>query len=347
VETKVAVKIDTKLLLRLIRDQGTLEQVSAFLRARGLEHSGGNWNDMIENRLRTSLDAGKLTLDDFVGLLAEVEEHGRQHVFLYELGRGKSVDELFDESVLRKRLRQTPRFPELGQPSFIESPEQPTVVDVRYEMRGKTACLIIKLVEPRTQPYNRRETEARGRLTVTYDLRRYRAVNVVRIWETGFVDLRVFSHREAISYEGLAQALWGHVSPLVDAGTFRPVNLGSVRDAFWDKNRRKDMQKLFALRSSDHRNAAGNRLRAAATALDSTMFDDPDLVASMDRFHSEKSDAEVERATVSLLQEASNGILSRSVNLLLHGEPNEFTITGKVTRADYEFILDTLLKHNK
>lgn len=103
---------------------------------------------------------------------------------------------------------------------------------------------------------------------------------------------------------------------------------------------------MFALRSSDHRNAVGNRIRAAATALDTTMFDDPDLVASMDRFHSAKSDAECERATVSLRQQASDGILGRPVNLLLHGEPNEFTITGKITRREYEYVLDTILKHN-
>lgn len=340
-------KIDSALLLRLIRDQGTLEQASAILRAKGLEHSGSNWNDMVEHRLGASLNSGKLTQEDLVDILAEVEEHGRQHVFLYELARGQSVTDLFDEAALGRLLKRAPNFPPLGSPSFVESPEEPTIVDVRFDHRGRTPCLVVKIVEPRQQTYNRREAESRGRLTVTYDLRKYRAVNVVRIWKSGFVDLRIFSHRDAMSYDGLATALWGQIGAIARSDMFRPYDLAPLRRAFWDKERRKEIQRMFALRSSDHKNAVGNRIRAAATALDSTMFDDPDLVASMDRFNSTRSDAECERATVALRQEASGGILSRSINLLLHGESNEFTITAKITRSDYEYVLDTILKNNK
>jgi hypothetical protein len=340
-------KIDAALLLRLIRDQGTLEQASSILRARGLEYSGSNWDDMVDRRLLANLKDGKLTEQDLIAILAEVEEHGRQHVFLYELRRGQTVDDLFNEASLRRLLKRSPRFPELGQPSFVESPDNPVIVDVRYEPRGRAACLVIKVVEPREQTYNKQETESGGRRTVTYDVRRYRAVNVVRIWKSGFVDLRIFSHRDAISYEGLAAALWGQIDAVVQEDMFRIYDLAPFRGAFWDKDRREDVRQIFALRSSDHKNAAGNRVRAAATASDTTMFDDPDLIASMDSFNSVRSAAECERATVSLRHEASDGILNRNVNLLLHGETNEFTITSKVTRSEYEFVLGSILKNNK
>ncbi|MCX7321121.1 MAG: hypothetical protein NT113_17100 [Hyphomicrobiales bacterium] len=343
----MSVKFDAALLLRLIRDQGTLEQASSILRARGLEHSGSNWDDMIDRRLLASLNDGKLSEQDMIAIFAEVEEHGRQHVFLYELGRGKTIDHLFDKATLRRLLKSSQRFPNLGEPSFVESPETPVIVEVRYETHGEAAFLVIKVVEPREQHYNKQETESGGRRTITFDVRRYRAVNVVRIWKSGLVELRIFSHRDPISYQGLATALWGQIDAVVQQDMFRICDLAPFRGAFWDKDRREDVQKLFALRSSDHKNAAGNRVRAAATASDTTMFDDPDLIASMDSFHSERSAAECERATVALRHEASGGKLNRNVNLLLHGETNEFTITSKVTRSEYEFVLDSILKNNK
>jgi hypothetical protein len=339
-------EVDGNLLINLIRDQGTLEQLSGILRARGLEHSSGNWTAMID-RLRANLKAKKLTPANLADFLAEVEEHGRQHVFLYEVGRGKSVADLFDEDDLRKRLKQARHFPELGKPEFIKSPEAATVVDVRYEMRKKTPTIVIKTVEPREETYNPQESRARGRLTVTYELRTHRAVNVVRISKTGLVELRIYSHSEAGSYEGLANAQWNRIGPIVSKDIFRPLDLGPLRDTLWDPERRKDIQNIFAPRSSDHKNAVGNRIRATATALGGTMFDDVDLAASVDRFHSENSAAQCERATVLLRQEGSDGILSRSLNTLFYGEPNEFTLTAKVTRNEYEYVLDTLLEHNK
>lgn len=339
--------MDGNLLINLIRDQGTLEQVSGLLRARGLEHSSGNWTSMIENRLRANLKAKRLTTADLAEFLAEVEEHGKQHVFLYELARGKSVADLFDAEALRKRLKRAVHFPELGSRLFVESPEVATVVDVRYDMRGNTPALVIKTIEPRDETYNRQETKAGGRLTVTYDLRTHRAVNVVRISKTGLVELRIYSHSEVGSYEGLANAQWTRIGPIVSKDTFRPLDLGPLRDTLWDPKRRKEIQAIFAPRSSDHKNAVGNRIRATATALGGTMFDDLDLAASVDRFNSENSDAQCERATVLLLQEGSDGKLSRSLNTLFYGEPNEFTITAKVTRNEYEYVLDTLLEHNK
>ena len=339
--------INLDLIFELLKDQGTLEQTSAFLRSKGLAHSANNWEDMIEKRFKPSLKKGKLSTPDLFRLLAEVEEHGRQHIFIYELAKNKSVADLFDKKELNKRIKNANIFPELNKPSLVEKPGDPTVVEIRYESRGNTRCLVMKIVEERFYSYNKRQSESEGKITITYDLRPYRAINLVRIWESGTAEVRIYSHREAMNYLGIANAMWSLIAPIVDSRIFRAAHLDDLRDSFWRKSRRKDIKTQYVLRNSDHKNAAGNRIRASASAIGSTMFLDSELVASVDRFHSTKSRAQCERAAVTLKSKPSGGILSRDVNLLFHGAPNEFTITGKVTRIEYEYIFDTVVNNNK
>jgi hypothetical protein len=340
-------EVNADLLFSLVKDQGTLEQASRFLRSKGLEYSSDSWEQMIESRLKPSFREGKLTKEDLFTFLAEVEEHGRQHIFIYDLASKKAASELFEPRTLVARIKAVRGLPDLGKPSLVEKPEQPTIVEIRYDSRTDAKCLVIKIVEERFLSYNKRETKSAGRLVITYDLRAYRAVHVVRIWDTGRVEIRVYSHREAIDYQPIAESVRSMLAPLVDTRLFRPLHLDNLRDALWKADRRKEIHKQFVLRNSDHKNAAGNRLRASASAIGTTMFDDADLAASVDRFHSAKSRAQCERAGVALKSKSSGGALSRDVNVLFSGAPNEFTITAKLTRDEYEYVLDAVIHNNK
>ena len=338
--------LDIDLLFALLKDQGTLEQAGMFLRSKGLEHSSGNWKDMVDTRLRPAYDEGRLSLDELRQFLGEVEEHGRQHVFLYKLGSGQEIRSLFDEKRLVQAISNSGIVGRLGQASLVNMPDKPTVTEVRYDHRGDVRCLVVKMVETRQTLSNKQESESHGRLVVSYDRRPYRAVNLVRIWSNGRAEVRIFSHRDVMAYERAAENMWTACRPIIEDVNFDPDRLDALRDGLWRKDRRGIVGRKFVLRNSDHKNAAGNRLRASASAVGATMFDDPALVASVDRFHAAKDQVQCERAAVVLRASGSEGELVRDLNLIFHGEPNEFTIAAKVTRSEYEYVLDSINSDN-
>jgi hypothetical protein len=89
-------------LFPLIQNAGTLEHARRFLKSRDLPFSAGSWKEMLETRLERYLEDGKLTEADIASLLGTIEEHGRQHIFLY---KAKHVDHLFPRSKLRVPIR--------------------------------------------------------------------------------------------------------------------------------------------------------------------------------------------------------------------------------------------------
>lgn len=346
-ETDADRSLDLDLLFELLKDQGTLEQAGMFLRSKGLEHSSGNWKDMVDTRLRPAYDEGKLSLDELRQFLGEVEEHGRQHVFLYKLRGGQEIGSLFDEKRLGQAIRSSGIVGGLGQGSLVNMPDKPTVTEVRYDDRGDVRCLVVKLVETRQSLSNKQESESGGKLVVSYDRRPYRAVNLLRIWSDGRAEVRIFSHRDVMAYGRAAENMWAACRPITGNANFDPDRLDALRDGLWRKDRRGAVGTRFVLRNSDHKNAAGNRLRASASGVGATMFDDPVLVASVDRFHAAKDQVQCERAAVVLRASGSEGALVRDLNLIFHGEAHEYTIAAKVTRSEYEYVLDSIIANNE
>nr|WP_319514379.1 hypothetical protein [uncultured Cohaesibacter sp.] len=338
--------VDVEFVLNRLRTQGTLEQASSFLRLKQLAHSASSWDEMADKRIKPNIASGKISTSDLFSLLAEVEEHGRQHIFLFQLANNKSVSCLFNAPDLAKRIASA-NLPNLGVPSIVDDPKGPTIVEIRHDTKGKIQNLIVKIVEERFYSDNRRENSVNGQMVVTYDLHPYRAVHIIRIQENGAAEIRVYSHRETMDYQKTADTLWEIAAPVVDNRIFNPVRLDNFKDGLWNKRKRAGVQKHFSLRNSDHKNAMGNRIRVSAGPVGATMLSDAELVASVDRFHAKRNWVRCERASAILKSEASSGQLSRDVNLLFHGAPNEFTITSKVTRSEYEYILEKVLEANK
>lgn len=75
------------LIAKLLSETTSLAIVSAFLKERRLAHSAPSWDSMINNRLRPALKSRDISFEDLVELLGSVEEHGRQHVFLYRCSK--------------------------------------------------------------------------------------------------------------------------------------------------------------------------------------------------------------------------------------------------------------------
>ncbi len=332
--------VDLELLFSLISQQGTLEQVSTFLKERSLPSSGNSWQAMITSRLRPPSADGRLTEDDLIDLLRQTEEHGGQHVFLYRLVSGRNQAKLFDGSL--PQLLASANFPALGTTSLVDMPNNPTIVEVREEV-GTVRAVCFKIVEKRTTLEKVSDVSGNGQVVVTYNQIPYRAVNMMRIREDGLAEIRIQSSSEAVSYAGNAEAVFNFMKPIVDRLNWKDENLDRFKANLLDVNKRSQLQTIFGLRHTQHSNAVGTRLSAAAGGIGSSMYDDAEGVASLDRFLQKKGHAHCERVTITVKR---HGPMERSVGLLVTGEANELAITSKVSRSEYEYIIAKVLEHN-
>lgn len=332
--------MDIETFFRLVERQGTLEQVSNFLRQAGLPFSGGSWKAMIDTRLRPAVADNKLSEDQILDLLRQTEEHGSQHVFLYTLVGKKSVDNLFSQKL--PAILKEASFPALGQASIVDMPASPTLVEIRAENTNPRS-IVFKIVEKRSFFDKVSDKQGNGQLVVTYNEVPYRAVNLMRIFEDGRAEIRIQSHTNVYNYGALANGVFNILSPVVEKWHWRDLELEAFKRNLFDPARRTALQSIFGLRHTQHSNLDGTRLTAAAGTPGTSMYDDPELVASVDRFLEKVNHAHCERVAITLKK--SNHFV-RPVTLLIGGEVNEFAITSKVSRNEYEYILDSVLKHN-
>lgn len=332
--------MDLELLFSLISQQGTLEQVSTFLKEKKLPSSGNSWKTMIDSRLRPASNDGRLTEADLVNLLRQTEEHGGQHVFLYALVAGRSIAKLFDGSL--PKLLAGAGFPKLGTTSLVDMPNKPTIVEVREEF-GTSRAVCFKIVEKRTTLEKVSDVTGHGQLIVTYNQIPYRAVNMMRIQENGLAEIRIQSFADAVSYGGNAEAVFNLLKPVVDRLDWKDENLDRFKANLLDGQKRTTLQTIFGLRHTQHSNAVGTRLSAAAGGIGSSMYDDAEGVASLDRFLQKKGHAHCERVTITMKR---HGPMERSVGLLVTGEANELAITSKVSKVEYDYIVGKVLEHN-
>ncbi len=87
--------------LSLIKDAASLEVVGEFLRQHEAASSAQSWQSMFDDRVLPALEAGLVQEADLWELLDETEEHGRQHVFLYQ-GNAEPVAHCLNEKRIRK-----------------------------------------------------------------------------------------------------------------------------------------------------------------------------------------------------------------------------------------------------
>lgn len=332
--------MDLELLFNLISKQGTLEQVSVFLKEKKLPYSGNSWAAMIDSRLRPYAADGRITEAELVDLLRQTEEHGGQHIFFYRLIAGRSIANLFNGSL--PAVLAAAGFPTLGSTSIVDMPNQPTIVEVREEAGTKRA-VCFKIVERRTNLEKVSDVSGNGKVVVTYDEIPYRAVNVMRIQEDGFAEIRLQSFADAVSYAGNAEAVFTTLNPVVDRNHWRDENLDKFKSNLLDSSKRTNLQTIIGLRHTQHLNTSGTRLSAASGGVGSSMYDDADGVATLDRFNQKTGHSHCERVAITMKR---YGDLERSIGLLVTGEANEMAITSKVSKREYDYIVGKILENN-
>lgn len=319
--------------------QATLEQAKTFLAIRNVSFSGGSWDFMISQRLKPALESGVINLEELASFLAESEEHGKQHVLLYKL-TSKYSSLLFETDHISKTCTSEPRFPKYNFRQIVGVPEKTIVAEVRNDTVDGQDAIVIKTIERRyvRDESSYHEWEDNGKLYTSVDTKPYRAANVVRIRRNGLCEVRIHSHSDSYDYEVEARALLNSLSPLLDGTQFRPYSLRNARHFVCDPLHRKTAMKIFDLKHTEHIDLEDGRLRPSISGPGSSMLNSSSLTAAMDAFQA--AQGTVHRAG---LHVRAGGSLRRGLNLGLSGADNEFFLTAKVTRDEYEYILKSIL----
>ena len=334
---------EQNLVFKLLQENSTLGEVAVFLKEKNLPYSAASWDELQEKRLQKALDDGKLSREDLVSLLRLSEEHGKQHVFLYSCPT-KLARTLTEQSVLVPILKESGLEKIFQTPRILDQPATATVSDIRIEEEEKEKSLIVKLVEQRTyQSFVDQKTDG------NFLLRRYRedkirAVNLAKLRSNGLLEIRIFSHENANDYRNDLSKLWSQVNDVIPAREFKQLPLSNAKNNLWQK--RKELNDVIRYSSSHLRNQHGTILSAATGSDGGSLFDDVGATRSIDEFLHHEAYCDASNVWWIKDQPNSPGTPSRDVHVILSGALNEFVLTAKCPKKDYEYVLSQIRAHN-
>lgn len=338
---------DLPAILRLLEDLCTREQIDDLLRSIGAARSAPNKKALVRERVQQAFDERRLDLAKAVGMIRSAEEHGRQHVYLYQrvATEGPSLNEALSDETIEVALREIGIFSKLTNPRVLDVPEERTISEVRVERypKGQIKALVVKQVEAREIPEGKAKREKiRGQLVTSQPLVRTRGVHLVRLQANGVLEIRLQSDR-TVDYEERREALRTKLEPLFPAAQFPPVSLASAKRYLWDH--RDDAGREFRLSWAKARQSNGDSAVFAVSAPDAYMQDRPTTIASLSTYLD--ADGAMPDGWIALLNVPKPGTDDfEELRCVLTGEPNEFSLTAQCSEAQYEYALGKLRQYN-
>src|SRR5260370_1040505 len=269
------------LVFKLLQANSTLGQVAQHLKRKGLHYSAGSWDEMFGKRVGKALEEKELTREDLVDLIRMTEEYGTQHVFLYSTSRERS-SAIMDRERVGSSLEKMGLSSLVKRPRSLDQPSSPTITDVRFDLDGKNQTLIAKVVERRSyQRFVDQRTEG------NFLIRRYRelavrAVNVLRLSDSGLLELRIYTHDNSSDYRNDVTKMWNLLSFLFSPRDFKQVSIGKAKTNLW-KNR-YSLKSILRYSDSTLRNTLGTALSASTGSEQASLFDDQGASKSLDEF---------------------------------------------------------------
>jgi hypothetical protein len=329
-------------ILRLLRENANMGEIALELRKRNLPFSASGWDELFSKRIVPAVKKGTLARPELIEWLRDAEEYGRQHVFLYECSKVAAA-QVVNENVVKRELDRLGRPDLLTNPRIMETPAEPTIVDVRFEQGLYGRALVVKVVETRVHEklVDEREATEGKRIIREYEIVSTRAVNVARVHEDGFAELRVYSHRNKTDYTAERNELWSRCNVLVPKKHFNEVSIGKAKRNLWQN--RRALGKLLRYSSSFLRDASGTVLTAASGSAQQSLFDVAKAEKSLDAFWDD--DATCDRSNVWWIK--GDPEPSRDIHVMLSGSVNELAVTTHCNRGDYDYVLDQLRRANK
>ncbi|MCF7817104.1 MAG: hypothetical protein K9M54_04415 [Kiritimatiellales bacterium] len=334
---------EVDLLLSLLQVATSISVVSAFLKSKNLTHSAGSWDALIETRIRPHLTARKIQISDLRNLLAEVEEYGRSHIFLFDYANG-DVAKLMDQDSIREICKQR-GLDILDHPITLGCPTTPSLSEIRFEESPSgSKQIVFKVVETRVEQKYRGERREGELLIKEWEVNEIRAVNIALLHESGLLEVRIQSDRGS-NYQDALSRFWGtglrHFLPRHD---FSRHPLGIAKARLWAE--RMDLREKIRFTDASAKNTCGTTLKISRSTLETPdgrvaadLVDDHGADVSMTSFLREAGSYCAE-SNIWWLK--NDGRLSKELHMLLSGENNEFAIPANCTKADYGYVLNEL-----
>ena len=332
------------LVFKLLQENSTLGQVVQYLKRKGLRYSAGSWDELFGKRVSKALEEQELTREDLIELIRLSEEYGTQHVFLYVTSPRRAA-QLFDKASVESSLEKMGLSSLIGRPRILDQPSSPTLTDVRLD-----ESLVAKVVERRI--YHRFVDQ---RTEGDFLVRRYRelavrAVNVFRLGNDGLLELRIYRHENSSDYRNDVAKMWNLLGFLFPPSDFKELSIGKAKTHLW-KNR-NSLKSVLRYSDSTLRNALGTALSASTGSEQQSLFDDQGASNSLDEFLRYKAYCDTSnvwwlKGGGKRSENEFDMLPSKDVHVLLKGGINEFALTTKCSKQDYEYVIDQLRRSNK
>lgn len=329
-------------IFNLLKQTTSISVISTFLRNKGLTHSASSWDDLYNKRIVPAVAEGQLSEDELSALLASAEECGNQHIFLFQCKKGVDPKVLFDRNRVMPILKEMGLDHLVTKPAVLDQPNEPTIVDVRWETAGVDNRLVIKSIETRVSKRLLREQSDANTLIKTYEFVRERSVNVVRLHLDGLVEVRVGSHENSSQYGRDLRVMQERVNKIIPMSNYSPFPLTQLKSKVWTD--REKLAGIIRFSGSVVRDELGFALQVATGRLEDDLRQSEGAVSGMNAFMDAADGAYVDSHNLWLLADASG--LTRDLHIRISGDVHEFAIPARCNRADYENALSRVRQLN-
>lgn len=333
---------DLNIILEVIESQCTLDRVRTFLKDKGLTHSASSWDKMKDDRIRVHLKSGALSIDDLWMLARDSEEHGSKHVLLYEFSTtlNKQLEHLFDASTLDAEIKKNKELPARNKPILSLHPTTPIVTEIRLDLDGPLPKFVLKITKTLFRRQKAELEQLGQRIVFVSERVPYRAVDVVAIYPTGLMEVRVHTYAESINYDGAAAAAINMCGSLINGSDFKKLSLSSVKNYFSDSKKRDEVAARYEVVEADLNNDLGERVLPSAKQGRGGILASPNLLGVLDNFKKcEADDPFCERVRYILRKSDT-----RTIPVAITEKVNEIIVMSNLSGEDYDYVISDILR---
>jgi len=326
-------------IAELLRYSTSKKIIEEFLRGKSLAFSNKGWDDLIANRLLKYVDENLISENDLLGLLSSVEEVGRQHVFLYRCDPDIAI-KLLDKERVHGEVAKIGMTALLVQPLALDTPDSPTLVDIRLQEAEVPLSLTVKEVYSHEAVKLSQTQKTENRMVKTFEIVRTRAVNVAKLHRDGLLEIRLASVSEQ-SYKEQRDRFEKHLGDLIPIHQFGKVDFTIAKEKLSD--RKSDLSEKVRFADTILKNANGTTVKVMTGSRDDDLAQDKGAVAGEDAFlahHDGYPDGH------NFFLKAVPGVLSKDILILLSGESHEFGVIANCEEPEYNYVLRELTSLN-
>lgn len=332
-----------KTVFGLIREASSLEVVRDFLRDRNVPITAPNWDELYNQRVLPALESKKLTIDDLSVLLRQVEEYGKQHIFLFKCTPA-DAEKILKRTRVESAATELNVLERMSIPLHLEMPEAPEIVDIRLEEApngsGPTS-LTVKICETRESSKLLEDNwdAASSQRTKTYQITKKRAISIAHLDRDGLLQIRIASRDTSTKYHEQLSAIIHMVLKFVPVSVFEPVSLSTAKDTLY--NKQEEFAGIIRYSTTTAMNDFGISMNLAAQNLSKNLSEDSGSSAAMKSFMAQKG-----FVTGSNIWFIMPDDESRQIHVHLNGLLHEFAITATCTPGEYSYVIEKILSLN-